>query len=46
LLFEVCLGQERQVKILFERMKMYEDISFVANAAGDVRVVSGRKRGM
>jgi release factor glutamine methyltransferase len=46
LLFEVGLGQERQVKILFERMKMYEDIRFVANAAGDVRVVSGCKRGM
>lgn len=43
LLFEVGLGQERQVKMLFDRMKAYEDIRFVANAEGDVRVVSGRK---
>lgn len=43
LLFEIGLGQERQVKMLFERTKAYEDISLVANAAGEVRVVSGRK---
>lgn len=44
LLFEIGLGQERQVKMLFDRVKEYEDIRQVANAAGDVRVVSGRKR--
>lgn len=44
LLFEIGLGQERQVKMLFERVKVYEDILLVANAAGEVRVVSGRKR--
>jgi release factor glutamine methyltransferase len=43
LLFEIGLGQERQVKMLFERAKEYEDIRLVANAAGEVRVVSGRK---
>jgi release factor glutamine methyltransferase len=44
LLFEIGLGQERQVKMLFDRVKEYEDIRLVANAAGEVRVVSGRKR--
>ncbi len=44
LLFEIGLGQERQVKMLFERMKAYEDIRLVANSSGQVRVVSGRKR--
>ena len=43
LLFEIGLGQERQVKMLFERMKAYEDIRLVSNNAGEVRVVSGRK---
>lgn len=44
LLFEIGLGQERQVKMLFDRTKEYEDIRLVANAAGEVRVMSGRKR--
>lgn len=43
LLFEIGLGQERQVKMLFDRANAYEDISLVANVAGEVRVVSGRK---
>lgn len=43
LLFEIGLGQERQVKMLFDRVKEYEDIRLVANTAGEVRVVSGRK---
>lgn len=43
LLFEIGLGQERQVKMLFERTRAYEDIRTVANAAGEVRVVAGRK---
>jgi release factor glutamine methyltransferase len=43
LLFEVGLGQDRQVKSLFDRAKDYTDIHLVANAAGQVRVVSGRK---
>lgn len=44
LLFEIGLGQERQVRMLFERMKAYEDLRLIENAAGEVRVVSGRKR--
>jgi release factor glutamine methyltransferase len=44
LLFEIGLGQESQVKMLLDRAKVYEDIRLVANAAGEVRVVSGRKR--
>jgi release factor glutamine methyltransferase len=43
LLFEIGLGQERQVKMLFDRAKAYEDVRLVSNAAGEVRVVSGRK---
>ena len=43
LLFEIGLGQARQVKMLFERTRAYEDIRTVANAAGEVRVVGGRK---
>ena len=44
LLFEIGLGQDRQVKSLFDRAKVYEDIQFVADAVGEVRVVSARKR--
>lgn len=44
LLFEIGLGQERQVRMLFERTKAYEDILSVANAEGAVLVMSGRKR--
>jgi release factor glutamine methyltransferase len=43
LLFEIGLGQERQVKMLFDRVKQYEDIQHIVNSAGEVRVVSGRK---
>lgn len=43
LLFEIGLGQERQVKMLFDRTRAYEDIRMVANAAGEVRVVAARK---
>jgi release factor glutamine methyltransferase len=44
LLFEIGLGQERQVKMLFDRVKEYENIRLVANEAGQVRVISGSKR--
>ena len=44
LLFEIGLGQERQVKLLFERARAYEDIRLVPDAAGEPRVVSGRRR--
>ena len=43
LLFEIGLGQERQVKMLFERTRAYQDLRMVANAAGEVRVVGARK---
>ena len=43
LLFEISVGQERQVKMLFERAKTYENICLIANDAGEVRVVTGRK---
>jgi release factor glutamine methyltransferase len=43
LLFEIGLGQERQVKMLFDRTRAYDDMRMVANAAGEVRVVAGRK---
>jgi release factor glutamine methyltransferase len=44
LLFEIGLGQDRQVKMLFERAKAYEDIELHSNVAGEVRVISGRRR--
>ena len=44
LLFEIGLGQERQVRLLFERTRAYDDIQSLQNAAGQVRVVTGRKR--
>jgi release factor glutamine methyltransferase len=43
LLFEIGVGQERQVKMLFERTRAYEGLRMVANAAGEVRVVAARK---
>lgn len=44
LLFEIGLGQERQVRTLFERAQEYVEIRSVENSAGEVRVVSGQKR--
>jgi release factor glutamine methyltransferase len=43
LLFEIGLGQERQVELLFARARAYSEITPVANAAGDVRVIYGIK---
>jgi release factor glutamine methyltransferase len=43
LLFEIGLGQDRQVKMLFERTRAYQDLRTVANAAGEVRVIGARK---
>ena len=43
LLFEIGLGQERQVRMLFERTRAYEGLRMVANAAGEVRVVAASK---
>lgn len=44
LAFEIGLGQERQVKILFERTKAYEGIRLIETSQGEVRVVLGRKK--
>jgi release factor glutamine methyltransferase len=44
LLVEVGLGQHRQVRMLFERSKAYEDVEIVNNEAGEARVVLGRRR--
>lgn len=44
LLFEVGLGQDRQVRTLFERTKAYEDLRIVENDSGEGRVVLGRKK--
>jgi release factor glutamine methyltransferase len=43
LLFEIGLGQERQVELLFARSRAYIEITPVANAAGQVRVIHGVK---
>jgi release factor glutamine methyltransferase len=44
LAFEFGLGQDRQVRILFERTGAYEDIQSVANGSGEARVIHGRKK--
>lgn len=44
LLFEIGLGQERQVRMLFERTRAYGEIQSISNAAGVVRVAGGRRR--
>ena len=41
LLFEVGLGQDRQVKTLFERRHAYHAVTIVQNDAGEGRVVMG-----
>jgi len=43
LLFELGLGQERQLKALFDRTRGYDNVEFTADATGAVRVVSGRR---
>jgi release factor glutamine methyltransferase len=44
LLFEFGVGQERQVKFLFERSKGYEAAQLFPNEQGQPRVISARKR--
>lgn len=44
LLFEFGLGQDRRLKLLFDRAKQYEDVRFAHNQAGEARVVLGRKK--
>ena len=43
LLFDIGLGQDRQVRLLFERTRAYEGLRTVANAAGEVRVIAASK---
>jgi release factor glutamine methyltransferase len=43
LFFEVGLGQARQVKILFSRSRAFEEVQFVNDPAGDVRVVAAKR---
>ena len=38
LLFEMGLGQERQLKLLFDRARTYRDVHFVEDAQGSPRV--------
>jgi release factor glutamine methyltransferase len=44
LLFEIGLGQERQMRQLFHRAGAYEEICLVADEAGNARVASGRRK--
>jgi len=44
LVFEIGLGQERQLEMLFNRAKSYDRVQWVKNSTGDVRVVSAVKR--
>jgi HemK-like putative methylase len=45
LLFEIGLGQERQVKVLFERARQYDDVELASDDAGQPRAAMARKRG-
>jgi release factor glutamine methyltransferase len=42
LLFEIGVGQVRQVQILFERARIYENICAVSDGSGEARVVHAR----
>jgi len=44
LLFEIGLGQDRQMRTLFERAHQYEEAQAVSNGAGEVRVMMARRR--
>jgi release factor glutamine methyltransferase len=44
LMFEIGLGQERQVEILLKRSSMYDGVEQRKDAAGNVRVVIAKKR--
>jgi release factor glutamine methyltransferase len=44
LLFEIGAGQERQLKLLFARVKAYEEPELLLDAAGGPRVVMARKK--
>ena len=42
LLFEIGMGQDRQIALLFQRARAYDEIGLVQNAAGTPRVAVGR----
>jgi release factor glutamine methyltransferase len=42
LLFEIGEGQDRQIALLFQRARAYDEIGLVQNAAGTPRVAIGR----
>jgi len=44
LLFEHGLGQDRQLRLLLERARMYDPILASANLAGELRVVSAKRK--
>ena len=44
LLFEIGLGQERQVAILFDRTGGYDPVTTVNDCQGHPRVIAGRRR--
>jgi release factor glutamine methyltransferase len=44
LLFEIGVGQEKQVKILFDRARAYDEVQMANDADGKPRVVYARKR--
>jgi release factor glutamine methyltransferase len=44
LLFEIGLGQDKQIKMVFDRVKAYEDFSLIQNSNGEARVALARKR--
>jgi release factor glutamine methyltransferase len=46
LLFEIGMGQSRQVSLLFDRTKAYEPVVTVADANGEPRVVIARKKAL
>jgi HemK-like putative methylase len=43
LLFEMGVGQERQIKLLFDRAKTYTSVEFIADGAGQPRVAAARR---
>lgn len=44
LMFEFGLGQERQIELLFQRARIYEQIEFIQNEQKEPRVVVARRR--
>jgi release factor glutamine methyltransferase len=44
LLFEIGAGQDRQIKLLFERTRAYEDVTLLDDEGGIPRVARGRKK--